>query len=63
MERTVLDTSHWPADASDEVLETTVGHILRSAAERAPGAVALVEGVPDRGMRRRWTFERLLEEA
>jgi len=63
MERTVLDTSHWPVDTSEEVLETTVGHILRSAAERAPGAVALVEGVPDRATRRRWTFERLLEEA
>jgi fatty-acyl-CoA synthase len=58
---TPLRTSHWPADTSAEVLETTVGGILRDAAERTPGALALVEGVPDRAGRRRWTFDGLLE--
>ena len=59
----MLSTSHWPDDGAEAVLETTVGGILRAAAERAAGAVAVVEGVPDRASRRRWTFEDLLEES
>jgi fatty-acyl-CoA synthase len=59
----MLSTSHWPDDGAEPVLETTVGGILRAAAERAAGAVAVVEGVPDRAARRRWTFEDLLEES
>src|SRR5215469_17243435 len=59
----MLSTSHWPDDRVEPVLETTVGGILRAAAERAAGAVAVVEGVPDRAARRRWTFEDLLEES
>jgi hypothetical protein len=35
----------------EPVLETTVGGVLRDAAERAAGTVALVEGVADRGAR------------
>jgi fatty-acyl-CoA synthase len=63
MERPALNTSLWIADTSEEVLEATVGDILRSAAERAPGSIALVEGVADPAARRRWTFERLLDES
>jgi fatty-acyl-CoA synthase len=59
----MLSTSHWPDDGAEPVLETTVGGILRAAAERAAGTVAVVEGVPDRVARRRWTFEGLLEES
>jgi fatty-acyl-CoA synthase len=62
MRQTTLSTSHWPADASEPVRGTTVPDILRGAAARAPGAVALIEGVADRGARRRWTFEQLLDE-
>ena len=34
-----------PADSSRRVLETTVGGVLREAAERAAGTVAVVEGM------------------
>lgn len=49
-----------PADSSRPVLETTVGGVLREAAERAAGTVALVEGAPEPGLRRRWTYSDLL---
>jgi fatty-acyl-CoA synthase len=42
------------------VLETTVGGVLREAAERAAGSVALVEGTADPGLRRRWSYADLL---
>ncbi len=60
----VLPTSYWPTDTSTEVRESTVGIVLREAAEKFGGAIALVEGIkapaPDR---RRLSFERLLGEA
>ena len=31
-----LTTSYWPADTTQPVLETTIGGVLRAAAERAP---------------------------
>jgi fatty-acyl-CoA synthase len=52
--------SYQPADSSRPVLETTVGGVLREAAERAAGTVALVEGTADPGLRRRWSFADLL---
>jgi fatty-acyl-CoA synthase len=45
------------------VLETTVGGILRDAAERAAGTLALVEGVADPGARRRWSYADLLADS
>lgn len=53
MTEIVRSTSHRPADTSRPVLETTVGDVLREAAELAAGALALVEGTPDPGRRRR----------
>lgn len=58
-----LSVSSWPADTSQPVLETTVGGVLRSAEKRAGSAVALVEAVPDKAARRRWTYSSLLEES
>ena len=52
--------SYQRADSSRPVLETTVGGVLREAAERAAGTVALVEGTPDPGSRRRWSYADLL---
>lgn len=46
-----------------EVRELTVGDLLRAAAEQAPTAPALVEGVADADARRRWTYGDLLDEA
>ena len=52
--------SYQPADSSRPVLETTVGGVLREAAEQAAGTIALVEGTPDPGRRRRWSYAGLL---
>jgi hypothetical protein len=38
--------SYQRAGSSRPVLETTVGGVLREAAERAAGTMALVEGAP-----------------
>jgi fatty-acyl-CoA synthase len=60
---TTVTTSYWPADQSVPVAETTVGGILRSAAAAGPDLVAMVAGVPDPAVRRRWTYAQLLAEA
>jgi acyl-CoA synthetase (AMP-forming)/AMP-acid ligase II len=44
------------------VLETTIGGILREAAGRAPDKVALIDGDPECGERRRWTYAALLAD-
>jgi fatty-acyl-CoA synthase len=51
------------ASAFGPVLETTVGGVLRAAAERAAGAIALVEGVADPSDRRRWSYADLLADS
>jgi fatty-acyl-CoA synthase len=53
----------WPADTSEPLLETTVGDALRDATNRAAGLTALVEGVPDKTQRRRWTYDQLLDDS
>ena len=58
-----LTTSYWPADTSSPLLETTVGGVLRSAAEQAPDQVALIAGSPDPAQRRQWRYGELLAEA
>ncbi len=58
-----LTESYWPADPTDPVLETTCGGVLRTAAERAPDAVALIAGAPDPAARRRISYAELLTEA
>jgi fatty-acyl-CoA synthase len=59
----VLTTSYWPADTSAAVEETTVGGVLRAAASASPDQVAMVAGLPDLQVRRRWTYAELLYEA
>jgi fatty-acyl-CoA synthase len=58
-----LTTSYWPADTSSPILETTIGGVLRAAAERAPGQPALISGDPDPARRRQWRYGELLAEA
>jgi fatty-acyl-CoA synthase len=60
----LLTSSFWPADESIAIRDTTVGMVLRAAAEQFGGATGLVEGaaVPSAD-RRRWTFEAMLAEA
>ena len=60
---TMMATSYWPADTSELVLETTAGGVLRAAAAVGPQMLAMVAGVPDPGLRRRWTYAELLAEA
>src|SRR5207302_1610102 len=57
-----LTGSAWAADTSEPVLETTVGGVLRQAAEAAPGRVGLVAARIDPSLRRRWAFEEALAE-
>ena len=52
--------SYVPADTSSDVLETTVGGVLRSVAAERPDGVALVEAVASG---RRWTYAELLTGA
>jgi fatty-acyl-CoA synthase len=60
----LLTASYWPAEKSIDILDTTVGMVLRAAAERFGGATALVEGTPvPPASRRRWTFEAMLADA
>src|SRR5882724_662158 len=58
-----LSESHYGAEQSESVLETTVGGILRDAARAAPDGLALVGGHPDPVQRRRWTYGELLDDA
>jgi fatty-acyl-CoA synthase len=58
-----LTESYWPADPSAAVLDTTVGGVLRAAAEQAPDQIALISGDPDPVRRREWRYGELLAEA
>jgi fatty-acyl-CoA synthase len=60
---TPLETSYWPADTSEPVLDTTVGGVLREAARLAPDRVGLIAGLPNPADRRRWTYAQILDEA
>ena len=60
---TTVTRSYWPADTSAQVSQTTVGGILRAAAEAGPDLPAMVGGMPDPGARQRWTYAELLAEA
>jgi fatty-acyl-CoA synthase len=64
-----LTSAYWAADWSgdrsgtDRVRATSIGSVLRDAAARAPGAIALVDGHADPALRRQWTFAALLADA
>ncbi len=59
----LLTESHATGVSSPPVRETTLGSILREAAERAPDRIALIDGAPDPAARRQWTYRELLDEA
>ena len=58
-----LTNAYWPAQTSTPLRETTIGSILRDAAARAPEKIALIDGDPAGGQRRRWTYRALLADA
>jgi fatty-acyl-CoA synthase len=49
--------------AGGPLRETTVGGVLREAAEQAASTVALVEGLADQRERRRWSYADLLADS
>jgi fatty-acyl-CoA synthase len=59
----LLSKSHVHADTSAPVRETTVGSVLREAAELDPDRIGLVSRSLDPDSRSAWTFGALLEEA
>jgi fatty-acyl-CoA synthase len=59
----IPSTSQVPPDTSEPVLETTVGSVLRRAAELDPDGIGLVSSGLDLDARQRWSFGELLEAA
>ena len=58
-----LTTSFYPADGSGVVLDSTVGSILRDAAEEVPDQLAIIAYGHSIDDRRTWTFSELLQKA
>jgi fatty-acyl-CoA synthase len=58
-----LTASQWPANTAEPVLATTIGGVLRAAAERAPDQVALIAGEADPARRRQWSYREVLAAA
>jgi fatty-acyl-CoA synthase len=58
-----LTNAYWPAHTLTPLRESTIGSILCDAAAAAPDKVALIDGDPVRGKRRRWTYLALLADA
>ena len=56
----IPSTSHVPPDTSEPVLETTVGSVLRRAAELDPDRIGLVASGLDIDSHQRWSFGELL---
>jgi fatty-acyl-CoA synthase len=63
MSTTVLAEAYWPAERAGEILESTVGGVLRAAAETDPDRPALVDGVTARAAAQRMTYAELLGTA
>jgi len=55
-----LVESYWPR-SDDNILQTSVGDLLRNAAEAAPDRVALIDGTRNIADRREWTYRQLLK--
>jgi fatty-acyl-CoA synthase len=51
------------ADTNVPLSNQSVGSFLLEAVREHPSTIALVEGTPGAGSRRRWSYERLLEDA
>lgn len=59
----VRDTSHWPADTSEPILDSTIAGVLRGAAAAAPDRIAVVAGTEDPSRRTRRTYAGAVAEA
>ena len=58
-----LTNAYWPAQTFTPLRDTTIGSILCDAAAAAPDKIALIDGDPIRGKRRRWSYLALLADA
>ncbi len=58
-----LAQSHWPAESSEPVLDTTVGGVLHQARDANPDRVAVIAWGLEPGERRTWTFAELARDA
>jgi len=58
-----LTESLCPAQADEDLLDTTVGSVLRTAAALSPDAPALHEADADGQLQRRWTYAELLADS
>jgi fatty-acyl-CoA synthase len=61
--RTADESSQWPADLSEPVLETTVGGVLEAAAAAFGDQPALSVAAPGQGIVGRWSYHDLLRES
>ena len=60
---TALTESYWPADSSSDVIDVTLGDLLRQGAAEVPDRLALVDGSAPFAERRRWTYAELLHDS
>jgi fatty-acyl-CoA synthase len=58
-----LTESYWPADTSPDLIDVTVGDLLRRGAAEVPDRLALVDGGAPFATRRRWTYAQLLTDS
>ena len=58
-----LTISHTTGQDTPTVRDLTIGDLLREAVAETPDRIALIEGIPDPGGRRQWTFTEMLAEA
>ena len=58
-----LNLSHFPAQSDAEVLNITVGDLLRKTAGSHPDAVAMVDIADNGDCGQSWTYGELLEQA
>jgi fatty-acyl-CoA synthase len=56
-----LVKAHYAADESEELLDITIGDLLRQCAAEVPDRLALVDGGVDPAARRTWTYAELLD--
>jgi fatty-acyl-CoA synthase len=58
-----LADAHYAADETEELLDITIGDLLRQCAAEVPNRLALVDGSVDPTARRTWTYAELLDAA
>lgn len=59
----IPNDSHAVGPSEPPLVDLTIGELLRSAAAEVPDRLALIEGVPDVGARRTWTYAEYFAEA